>query len=53
METIPGGMASARVDDQYKLTTHDDYYVNPIAEEVLSWRGISACSSDSDDGLYN
>lgn len=53
VETIQGGMVSKGVDDLYKLTAHDDDYVNPTTEGVLSWRGISACSLDSDDELDN
>jgi len=46
-------MEPERIDDLYKWTTNDDDYVNSIAEGVLSWRGINACSSDSDEGLDN
>jgi len=51
VEKIQGGMASEGINDHYKLTAHDDDYVNPTTEGVLIWRGISACSSESNDGL--
>ena len=49
VETIQGGMASEEIDDLYKITTCDDDYVNPTDEGVLSWKGINACTSNSDD----
>jgi len=53
VKTIQGGMASEGVDGLYKVTTRNEDYINPTTNEVLSWRGISSCYSDSDEGLEN
>jgi hypothetical protein len=37
----------------YKTTARDEDYVNPTTDEVLSWRSITSCTTDSDTGLEN
>jgi hypothetical protein len=41
------------VNQLYKTITHEEYYINPTAYGMLSWRNISYFSSDSDMGLEN
>jgi hypothetical protein len=37
----------------YKLTTRQQDYINPTADENLSWRSDNTCSSDSEEALEN
>jgi len=53
VETIQGGMTTEGLENLYKVTTRGEYYINPIGDGNLSWRVISSCSSDSDEGLEN
>jgi hypothetical protein len=39
------------IDMLYTMIVHMDHYVKPIAYRVLSWRSISSCASDSEEGL--
>jgi len=39
------------IDNLYNMIVHMDDYVNPIAYGVLTWRIISLCASDSEEGL--
>jgi hypothetical protein len=39
------------IDNLYNMTTCMDDYVNPTADGALSWRSISSCASDSEEGL--
>jgi hypothetical protein len=32
---------------------HDEDYVNPTADKILSWWSITSCAIDSDTGLEN
>ena len=41
------------LDNIYNIMSAMDYYVNPMAEGNLSWRGISSCTSDSQEALEN
>jgi len=41
------------LDNIYKVTTQTKDYINPTADENLSWQSISSCTSDSDEGLEN
>jgi hypothetical protein len=41
------------VNQLYKTTMHEEDYINPTADGMLSWRSISSCASDSDKGLEN
>jgi hypothetical protein len=41
------------IDQLYITTTHDEDYVNPTADGVLSWWSITSCATDSDIGLEN
>jgi hypothetical protein len=41
------------INQLYRTTTHEEYYINPTADGMLSWRSISSCASDSDTGLEN
>jgi len=53
VETIKGGMEIERIDIIYKATAHTEDYINPTTNGVLSWRGISSCYSDSEEGIEN
>jgi hypothetical protein len=37
----------------YRTTAHNEDYVNPIVDGVLTWRSITSCATDSDTGLEN
>jgi hypothetical protein len=37
----------------YRTTAHDEDYVNPTADGILSWRIITSCAIDSDTCLDN
>jgi hypothetical protein len=37
----------------YKTNADEEDYVNPTADEVLSWHNITSCTTDSDTGLEN
>jgi hypothetical protein len=37
----------------YRTTAHEEDYVNPTTDEVLSWRNITSCTTYSDTGLEN
>jgi hypothetical protein len=41
------------INQLYKTTMREEYYVNPTADGVLSWRSITSCVFDSDTGLEN
>jgi hypothetical protein len=41
------------VNQLYRTTVREEYYVNPTADGVLSWRSITSCASDSEIGLEN
>jgi hypothetical protein len=41
------------LDNIYKLTARQQYYINPIVDGNLSWRSDSACSSYSEEALEN
>ena len=41
------------LDNIYKLTARNQDYINPTADGNLSWRSISSCASDSEEGLDN
>jgi len=53
VETIRGGMAAEGLDNIYKVTKSVEDYINPTTDGNISWRGISSCTSDSDEGLEN
>jgi hypothetical protein len=37
------------INQLYRTTTREEYYVNPTADGVLNWRSITSCASDSRD----
>jgi hypothetical protein len=37
----------------YRTTARDEDYINPTADELLSWWSITSCTTDSDTGLEN
>jgi hypothetical protein len=37
----------------YRTTVHDEYYVNPTVDGILSWWSINSCATESDIGLDN
>jgi hypothetical protein len=39
------------IDQFYRTNVRDADYINPTADEVLSWRSITSCTTDSDTGL--
>jgi hypothetical protein len=39
------------IDNLYNMTTQMVDYVKPTANGALSWRSISSCASNSEDGL--
>jgi hypothetical protein len=39
------------IDILYNMTTCMDDYVNPTTDGALSWRSISSCASDLEEGL--
>jgi hypothetical protein len=39
------------IDNLYNMTVWLDDYVKPTADGVLSWRSISSCASDLEEGL--
>jgi hypothetical protein len=39
------------IDQLYRTTARDEDYVNPIANEILSWQSIYSCAIDSNTGL--
>jgi len=41
------------LENIYKMTTRQKYYINPTTYGNLSWLSESACSSDSEEALEN
>jgi hypothetical protein len=41
------------IDQLYRTTAHEEDYVNPIVDEVISLCNINSCAIDSDIGLEN
>jgi hypothetical protein len=41
------------ISQLYRTTTCDEDYVNPTTDEVLSWRSITSCTTDSNIELQN
>ena len=41
------------LENIYNLTSRKEDYVNPTAAANLSWRNVSSCAFDSDEGLEN
>ena len=41
------------VDHIYKLTTWDEDWINPTADEMLNWEKDSSCFLDSDGEMEN
>jgi hypothetical protein len=41
------------LENIYKLTARQQYYINSIVDGNLSWRSESTCSSDSEEALEN
>jgi len=41
------------INQLYRTTMWEEYYFNPTADGVLSWRIITLCASDSARGLEN
>jgi hypothetical protein len=41
------------INQLYRTTVREEYYVNPTANGILSWRSITSCMSDLDTGLEN
>ena len=41
------------ISELYRTTVCDEDYVNPTADEILSWQSITSCATDSDTGLEN
>jgi hypothetical protein len=39
------------IDQLYRKTTHNEDYVNPTADGILSWKRITSCATDSNTGL--
>jgi hypothetical protein len=37
----------------YRTITHDEDYVNPTIDGIVSWHSITSCVTDSDTGLEN
>jgi hypothetical protein len=37
----------------YRTNVHDEDYVNPTADGILSWRSITSCATNSDTSLEN
>jgi hypothetical protein len=40
-----------KIDNLYNMIVLMDDYVNPTVDGVLSWRSISSCASNSEDGI--
>jgi hypothetical protein len=41
------------INQMYRTTTQEEYYVNPTIDGVLSWISITSCASDLDTCLEN
>jgi hypothetical protein len=41
------------INQLYRTTAHDEDYVNPIADKILSWRSITSCATNSNTDLEN
>jgi hypothetical protein len=41
------------INQLYRTTTHEEHYVNPTVDGVLSWRNITSCAFDSNTCLEN
>jgi hypothetical protein len=53
IEPIRAEEEAKEIDDLYKMTMTQDYYINPTADGTLSWRYASSCTFDSEAGLEN
>jgi hypothetical protein len=50
-ERIYVDLTRKEIDNLYNMKTHMDDYANPTVDGVLSWRSISSCTLDSEEGL--
>jgi hypothetical protein len=41
------------INQLYRTIAHNEYYVNPTADGILSWWSITSCAIDSDTSLEN
>jgi hypothetical protein len=41
------------INQLYKTTVHDEDYLNPTADGILSWRSITSCATNSNTSLEN
>jgi hypothetical protein len=53
VEPVKEEYGNQQLENIYKMTSRQDDYINPTAEGNLSWRSISSCASDSEEGLDN
>ena len=50
-EIVNEDAQSSTVENIYKVMTHRDDYINPNADEELSWRSFKSYDIDSEDAL--
>jgi hypothetical protein len=53
VEPVTYNILTGDVNRLYRKTMHEEDYINPSADYMLSWRSISSCASDSETGLEN
>jgi hypothetical protein len=53
VEPMTDNILTEYVNNLYITISHEEYYINPTADGMLSWRSISSCASESDTGLEN
>jgi hypothetical protein len=53
VEPVTENMLTEDVNQLYRTTAHEEDYINPTADGILSWRSYSSCASYSNVGLEN
>jgi hypothetical protein len=41
------------IDQLYRINAHNEDYINPIVDGILSWWSITSCETDLDTDLEN
>jgi hypothetical protein len=49
----PTCLDSEEINQLYRTTAHNEDYVNPTADGILSWGSITSCETDSDVSVEN
>jgi hypothetical protein len=53
VEPTTDNILTEDVSQLYRTTVCEEDYINPTVDDMLSWRSISSCASDSNIALEN